>query len=80
VEAGHLILEDAALPHWLAHEPGGNRIVITGFGRLATRMLFATINPQTGELKLEPHQIDFDRQWPDGWNGPAMPHGSVFSK
>jgi hypothetical protein len=80
VEAGHLILEDAALPHWLAHEPGGNRIVITGFGRLATHMLFATINPQTGELKLEPHQIDFDRQWPDGWNGPAMPHGSVFSK
>jgi hypothetical protein len=29
---------------------------------------------------MDSHQIDFDRQWPDGWNGPAMPHGSLFSR
>jgi len=78
VEAGHLILDGDALPHWIAHEPGGNRLVITGFGSLATHALFATIDLTTGALALDRRQIDFDRQWPDGWKGPAMPHGAVF--
>jgi len=34
----------------------------------------------SGALALEPRHIDFDRKWPDGWNGPAMPHGAVFSQ
>lgn len=67
------------LPHWIAHEPGGNRLVITGFGWLTTHALFATIDLKTGALTLDPREINFDRQWPDGWNGPAMPHGSIFS-
>jgi len=62
----------------LPSEPGGNRLVITGFGSLATHALFATIDLNTGALALDRRQIDFDRQWPDGWNGPAMPHGAVF--
>jgi hypothetical protein len=40
---------------------------------------FATINPQTGKLTLDPETIDFTREWPDGWYGSAMPHGVVFS-
>jgi hypothetical protein len=39
---------------------------------------FATIDRQTGELKLDPAVIDFTRTWPDGWQGSAMPHGAVF--
>lgn len=78
-EAGHLALKGDALPHWISHEPGGNRLAITGFGSLATHVLFATINPDTGALARDPHQIDFDRKWPDGWSGAAMPHGAVFS-
>ncbi|MGN6058021.1 MAG: hypothetical protein ACTHOI_05500 [Sphingomicrobium sp.] len=78
-EAGHLTLEPDVLPHWLAHEPNGNRIVVTGYGKLATRAIFATLDPKTGRLTLGPHRIDFDRQWPDGWKGPAMPHASLFS-
>jgi hypothetical protein len=77
-EAGHLVLRGDALPHWIAREPDGNRIAITGFGRLATRVLFASIDPKTGALTLDPREIDFDRHWPDGWSGPAMPHGAVF--
>jgi len=80
VEAGHLVLEGDALPHWISHAPGGNRLVITGFGSLATHALFATIDLNSGALALEPRHIDFDRKWPDGWNGPAMPHGAVFSQ
>jgi hypothetical protein len=80
VQAGHLVLESDALPHWISHEPDGNRLVITGFGSLATHAFFATIDLKNGALTLEPRQIDFDRKWPDGWNGPAMPHGAVFSQ
>lgn len=79
-EAGRLTLGDDELPHWVSKEPGGNRIVITGFGSLSTLALFANIDPQSGTLKLDSRRIDFDRHWPDGWNGPAMPHGSLFSR
>lgn len=78
-EAGRLTLADDQLPHWISKEPGGNRLVITGFGSLSTHALFATIDLKTGTLALDSHRIDFDRMWPDGWNGPAMPHGSLFS-
>ena len=78
VEAGRLYLGPAALPHWLSREPGTNRFVITGFGSLRTSIHFATIDEQTGALALEPYSIDFNRKWPDGWDGPAIPHGTIF--
>lgn len=78
-EAGRLELGAQSLPHWVAHEPRGNRIVVTGFGALATRAIFATVDPKTGQLTLDPKEIDFNRSWPDGWKGPAIPHGSLFS-
>jgi hypothetical protein len=49
-------------PHWLAVEPGGNRLVITGYGALQTHALFATIDQQTGELTLDPESINFTRE------------------
>jgi hypothetical protein len=79
MEAGHLALNGDALPHWIAHEPGGDRLVITGYGSLAAHVVFATIDLHTGALTLDPHELDFDRKWPDGWNGPARPHGAIFS-
>jgi hypothetical protein len=78
-EVGRLALDSDALPHWVSKEPAGNRLVITGFGSLATHAIFAKIDPKTGALTLEQRQIDFDRKWPDGWNGPAMPHGALLS-
>jgi hypothetical protein len=77
-EVSRLVLGDDAFPHWVAREPDGNRIVITGFGSLATHALFARLNPRTGALTLEPEQIDFNRSWPDHWSGPAMPHAAIF--
>lgn len=79
-EVSRLSLPDGALPHWTAKEPDGNRIVITGYGSLATQAIFASVNPGSGALTLNTRRIDFIRKWPDGWNGPAMPHGSVFSR
>jgi hypothetical protein len=66
-------------PHWLSLEPNGDRIVIAGYGELTTKLRFATIDRQTGELTLDVESIDFTRAWPDGWNGAAVPHGSLFS-
>ncbi len=78
-EVGRVLLPPDEYPHWLALEPGGNRLAITGPGALATRVRFATIDLHTGNLTLDPSTIDFTRAWPDGWKGGAIPHGVVFS-
>ncbi len=78
-EVSRILLPPNEYPHWLALEPGGDRLVITGYGALSTRVRFATINRRTGKLTLDPSTIDFTRAWPDGWQGSAIPHGTVFS-
>lgn len=78
-EVSRILLPPDEYPHWLALEPGGDRLAITGYGALDTRVRFATIDRRTGKLTLEPATIDFTRAWPDGWNGSAIPHGTVFS-
>ena len=78
-EVGRLLLPPDEYPHWLALEPGGNRLAVTGYGALATKVRFATIDRATGKLSLAPETLDFTRAWPDGWKGSAMPHGAVFS-
>lgn len=77
-EVGRIALGGEAFPHWVAREPGGNRIVITGFGSLATKVSFADIDLGSGALRLDKRRIDFDRSWPDKWTGPAMPHAALF--
>jgi hypothetical protein len=78
-EVSRILLPPDEYPHWLALEPGGDRLVITGYGALATRVRFARIDRRTGKLRLERSSIDFTRSWPDGWQGSAIPHGAVFS-
>lgn len=78
-EVSRILLPSNEYPHWLALEPGGDRLVITGYGALSTRVRFATIDRRSGKLILEPSVIDFTRTWPDGWQGSAIPHGAVFS-
>ena len=78
-EVSRILLPPDEYPHWLALEPGGNRLVITGPGALAAKVRFATIDRRTGKLTLERWAIDLTRAWPDGWQGSAIPHGAVFS-
>ena len=77
VQAGYLFFKDGR-PHWLALEPGTGNLVITGFGSMLNRAYFATVSLETGALTLDSRTIDFDRKWPDGWNGPAVPHAALF--
>ncbi len=79
-EVSRILLPPDEYPHWLGLEPGGDRLVVTGYGALATKVRFARVNRHTGALTLEPETIDFTRTWPDGWQGSAMPHGAVFSR
>jgi hypothetical protein len=77
-----------ARPHWLALEPGGTRIVMTGGGTLAGGVYLIDMNPETGKLRLAGDLpatgsgipgIRFDRdEWPHGTTGPAFAHGAVF--
>lgn len=78
-EVSRILMKPDEYPHWIALEPGGDRLVITGYGALNTYARFATIDRQTGQLRLEPESIDFTRDWPNGWKGSAIPHGAVFS-
>ena len=78
-----------ARPHWLALEPGGKRLVMTGGGTLAGGAYLVDMDPQTGKLRLAGDLpatksgipgIRFDRdEWPHGKSGPAFAHGAVFS-
>ncbi len=78
-EVSRILLPPDDYPHWLALEPNGNRLVITGYGALDTSVRFATVDRRTGKLTLLAATINFTRTWPDGWHGSAIPHGAVFS-
>ncbi len=89
-EAGRLTLAETDGPHWIARDPTGTRLVVSGGGgTLERRVLVVTLDPATGALALDDRFRDdgaavpgvtFDRpMWPHGPAGPAIPHGAVFS-
>lgn len=78
-EVSRILLPPDDYPHWLALEPNGVRLVITGYGALNTSVRFATVDRLTGRLTLLATSINMTRAWPDGWHGSAIPHGAVFS-
>lgn len=71
--------------HWIAADPGGDRLVVTGYQALQHLVGVVRFDPRTGALELDERfgdqgWIDFDRaDWPHGATGPAVPHGAVFS-
>ena len=67
-EASRLVLGDSDVPHWLALEPNHRRVVVTGYGDLAHRIVIAKFDEKTGQLT------------PDSELQPTgTPHGAVFS-
>jgi hypothetical protein len=89
-EVSRLTLGADEVPHWIALEPNGDRVVLTGYQKLESRILLATLDRVTGALRLdttfttpgaERPGVDFGRdQWPHGATGRAIPHGAVFSR
>lgn len=84
-EVGYLNLGDGVYPHWMALEPNGKRIVLTGFGKMRNSVTMISVNAETGALAVDRSFGDdgstsFARpDWPHGSTGAAVPHGSVFS-
>ena len=86
-EVSRLVFGDEFKPHWISAEPGGNRIVMTGYG---PRVMLVSIDPGTGKLSVvesfrdpgtELPGVSFNRKdWPHGPSGSAVPHGAVFSR
>ena len=67
-EASRLVLGDNDVPHWLALEPNHRRVVVTGYGDLAHRIVIAKFDEKRGQLT------------PDSELQPTgTPHGAVFS-
>jgi hypothetical protein len=89
-EVGRLTLRPGEIPHWIALEPNGDRLVITGYGDIESRVLLARLDRATGALRLdttfktrgaELPGVDFWRErWPHGSTGRAIPHGAVFNR
>ncbi|MFN2400414.1 MAG: hypothetical protein ABR543_17505 [Gemmatimonadaceae bacterium] len=89
-EVSRITLRPNEIPHWMALEPNGNRLVITGYRELDSRVLLAQLDRVTGALRLdttfktpgaEQPGVDFGRErWPHGPTGRAIPHGAVFSR
>lgn len=90
-EVSRLTFEKTDKPHWIALEPNGNRIVVSGGkGTLNSSLLIVRINSKTGKLSVDETfnekkatkpGITFDREeWPHGKSGRGIPHGAVFSR
>jgi hypothetical protein len=78
------------VPHWIGMEPNKQRVVITGYQAMKTRVLMARFDVTTGRLTLderfraagsaEPGHRMEGIAWPHGGSKAAVPHGAVFSR
>jgi hypothetical protein len=88
-EVSRVAFDSAAVPHWISIEPNHRRVVITGYGSLAHRVMMASFDERTGRLALDTRFRDAGaaeagvrmdgKTWPHGGSAAAIPHGAVFS-
>ena len=81
-------LPDGFSPHWLAAEPGGNRIVLTGYDSLADRVVLLRWDERVETISVIEDFGETDgvlsgfrtdrRIWPHGKNGSATAHAVLF--
>jgi hypothetical protein len=78
-EAGRVTLPQGWVPHWLALEPNGGRLVLTGYGDMANRIVLLSHDPATGALAVDEGFRDEGAAEP-GVQLAGVPHGAVFSR
>jgi hypothetical protein len=90
-EVSRVAVGDDEEPHWMAIDATGKRVVMNSGGYAKSNRLFLfDFDPATGKLAMDERfrdagstrpGVDFSaRQWPHGFSGKAMPHGTVFSR
>lgn len=86
-EVGRLLADSTFRPHWLARDPGSNRLVVGAQDGGEDRMLMARVDPKTGRVSWDEslHSedghlgISFKRErWPHGATGEAFAHAALF--
>jgi len=86
-----LKLGDDEQPHWIAIDRTGRRVVLNSAGGGSGNRLFViNFDPASGALALDegfrdagaarPGVSFTQKQWPHGFTGTAIPHGTVFSR
>lgn len=89
VEVARLDLGADNRPHWIAVEPGGNRMLLTGYRGLQFRLLMLRLDSATGAVAVDTafreddsaeSGINFNRpRWSQPGIGVARPHGAIFA-
>jgi len=79
-EVGRLLADSTFRPHWLARDPGSDRVVVGAQDGGENRVLIARVDPGTGELRWdESLRVDLRREsWPHGATGEAFAHAALF--
>jgi hypothetical protein len=80
--------DSSFFPHWVAADPGSDRLVVSEQGDGPPRILMVRLDPATGRLSWDERfqeadstarGVSFSRaRWPNGLTGHAMPHGALF--
>jgi hypothetical protein len=76
-EVGRVTLPEGWIPHWLALEPNSRRLVLTGYGAMADRVVLLTHDPATGALAVD-ERFREDGATEPGIRLAGVPHGAVF--
>jgi hypothetical protein len=78
-EVGRVTLPEGWIPHWLALEPNGQRLVVTGYGAMEDRVLLLVHDDATGALAIDERFREEGAAEP-GLRLDGVPHGAVFSR
>jgi hypothetical protein len=88
-EVSRVTLGPNDVPHWIGMEPNHQRVVITGYQAMKTRVIMANFDARTGRLSFDERfraaaggELGLRLEgttWPHGGSGAAVPHGAVFS-
>ena len=86
-EVSRLLADSTFRPHWMAKDPGSDRIIVGAENGGESRMLMARLAPSTGRLSWDETfrssdgalGVSFVRQhWPHGDSGEAFGHAALF--
>jgi hypothetical protein len=89
VEVSRLAADTIFRPHWLAKDPGSDRIIVGAENGGENRMLMARIDAATGRLSWDESfrsadgqlGVSFQREaWPHGRTGEAFGHAALFRR
>ena len=90
-EVSSLVVADDERPHWMAMDASGRRVVVNSSHAGTGNSLFVLdFDPASGRLSLDERFRDpgstragislARRNWPHGFTGTAVPHGTLFSR